>query len=330
MTIIDVPNNINALVNSVSLTGVTVLKDNKYKARHAGYKVVEQVPTKGFRLIKKPPANKQKKKVKPKECKKVFEFTQATAQAVKKVFSYKVNKKEVSHRIRNMVNQMKGEKRLFFWTVTFPSGTSDDTAFVCFNKWLTRLRRDLNLRSYIWVAERQDGKRLDDKDKMATGTIHFHIAIHQRICVQKANKFMRACLFTCIDNNEINYSREAAKNYNGVDIAKDRKTKKVVNFALQNKSKSLVTYITKYVSKNKGEFPHLAYHCSRDYSNLVICFRATAQEFTKVDWNTRLKVEPIFENEFIIFYGWITGPPKVVSDYLAFVNQTIIHLVTNK
>jgi len=235
---------------------------------------------------------------------------------------YSVNKKEVTHRIRNYVNAIKTEHKLYFWTITFPAGTTDDTAFICFNKWLTRVRKELNLRSYLWITERQDGKRLTDSSKQATQTIHFHIAIHQRICVQKANRFMRACLFTSIDNGEIQYSRTAAKNYNGVDIAKDRTTKRVINFAKRNKQKALTNYLTKYLSKTNQQFKHLAWHCSRDYSNIITSIRITWEEFQSLHVEQMLTTKATVISEWFTFFSWAKEPPPKLLSYLAFANQT--------
>jgi len=327
MHILKAPKYSEDMTAGISLTGITKLNDSIFKTRHGGSKSVIWKP-KGELLLKKNDLQEKERlaQLKPKRKKKV-ELTVEPIKPIRKKGKYQVNKKEVSHRIRNMVNQMKGEKKLYFWTITFPDNTTDDTAFILFNKWLTRCRRDLKLKSYIWVAERQDGKRLKDKSKAATNTIHFHIAIHQRMCVKKANKFMRACLFTCIDNKEIIYTREAAKNYNGVDIAKDRKTRKVINFALKNKGKSLSHYLTKYVTKNDSEFKHLAYHCSRDYSNLILNFRLTDAELDGIYLDEYLDTKEPFVNEWITFYRWKKQPPDIVCKYLAFVNQVVINLV---
>ena len=141
------------------------------------------------------------------------------------------------------MNQMRGEKMLYFWTITFPENTTDDTAYILLNKWLTRLRTEKMLKEYLWVGERQENN-----------TIHFHMVINQKMNVQKANKYMRASIMHRINKGEIIYDRIAAMRYNGVDIAKDRKTKRVTNFAKQNKEKSLSNYLTKYVTKNNRTF----------------------------------------------------------------------------
>jgi len=305
----------------LSMTGATILRETKFKARHGGTKIIVQRPDLGL-ILKKNDTTTIKEITKRKKVKKIDPNNEIIqVEKVKIIKYYSVNKTQVSHRIRNFVNQMTSERKLYFWTITFPAGTSDDTAFICFNKWLTRVRKELNLNSYLWITERQDGKKLEDQSKTATQTIHFHIAIHQRMCVQKANRYMRACLFTCIDKGEIEYSRQQAKSYNGVDIAKDRKTKRVINFAKNDKQKALTNYLTKYLSKSNQSFQHLAWHCSRDYSNLITSIRITMDEFIKTTYETLLPIKPTINSEWFEFYGWSTGPPVKLLQYLSFVNQ---------
>jgi len=302
---------------SISLTGVTFLKQGAYKQRHGGLKEIVEKPVEGFMLAKNDKMELERLAMIPVRKKKIDTVTPQTHIKPRLQKQYTINKKQITHRIRNYTNQMKGEKLLYFWTVTFPLATSDDTAFVLLNKWLTRLRKEKLLTSYLWVSERQKNS-----------TIHFHIALHKRMCVKKANRYMRACIFTCIDNKEINYSRTDAIRYNGVDISKSRKTNRVTNFAKKKNEKSLVTYLTKYVSKNEGTFTHLAWHCSRDYSNLVINIRCTSNEFVKGKFNTQCQVEVLFETEWYIFKPWSNGPPENLLTYLAFANQTIISLLS--
>jgi hypothetical protein len=309
------------MVVQLSLTGATVLTQSKFKARHGGSKEIVQRPDTGL-LLKKNEQKSTTEKFKSKKRKKLPTLPlEAPVKKISQQRFYSVNKKEVTHRIRNFVNSMTTERKLYFWTITFPPTTTDDTAFILFNKWLTRCRKELNLRSYLWVTERQTGERLNDESKKATGTIHFHIAVHQRICVQKANRFMRACIFTSIDNGEINYSRTQAKNYNGVDIAKDRNTKRVINFAKKNKQKSLVNYITKYVTKNNGSFTHLAWHSSRDYSNLITSIRITMDEYIQSGFRNRLQDKPTIISEWFSFFAWTADPPSTLLQYLSYVNE---------
>jgi hypothetical protein len=318
MQLIKLPITLDAMTAQVTMTGLTILKSGRYKDRHGGLKEFTQLPTNQFLLKKNVPKEslqisnlKQVKKKVPTPTRKVKTLD-------KPVRNYTIKKKEVTHRIKNFVNQMQNEKKLFFWTITFPLGTSDDIAFICYNKWLTRVRKELNLRSYLWITERQ-----------VNGTIHFHITIHQRLCVRKANQFMRACLFTCIDNKEISYSREAAKNYNGVDIAKNRKSRKVINFAQKKSTKALVSYLTKYITKNNGSFKHLAWHSSRDYSNLCISVRISEHELLNTNTLQFFKKTPLFSSDWMDFYSWIGEPPKEFLKYLSQLNHNIVSQINS-
>lgn len=310
--ILDIPFNHHQMTAGISLTGITVLTQSAYKSRHSLNKELSQIPGVGIVLKKDDYTLKKVVKKKKRVLKKsIFEEVIRVKSDPKEKF-YQVNKKEVTHRIRNFVNFMRGKKELYFWSVTFPLATSDDTAFLLMNKWLTRLRQEKMLRSYLWITERQKN-----------GTIHFHMAVNHRMDVKKANKFMRACLFTCIDNQEIIYSRADAVKYNGIDISKDRKTGRVTNFAKKSKDRSLVAYLTKYVTKNQESFKHLAWHSSRDYSHIVIQFRLTESELLKSQILLLCDDSKIFVNEWFVFHPWKGGPPGQVTRYLSDINYHI-------
>ena len=310
MQLLEVPFHYDAMVHSLSLTGVTLLKKGKYKQRHSLPPSLVQVPRAGIKLTKHTDAMPVKKVIKKKQ---VTNNAVLPPKIDKPPRLYFVDKKQVQHRIKNYVLGMPGEKVLYFWTITFPPAVTDDTAHILFNKWLTRLRFEKMIRSYIWVTERQKN-----------GTIHFHIVVNRRMCIKKANKFMRASIMHCINEGSITYDRIAAMRYNGVDIAKDRKTGRVVNFAKQNKQKSLANYLTKYVTKNNTGFTHLAWHCSRDYSNIVIAVRVTEREWATTNISTFINQNKLFENEWVIFYKWNNSPPPEFEKYIAQVNNQII------
>lgn len=309
---LSLPNITSPMHHSLSLTGLTVLKKASFKARHNIAAPFAQDGKNQIVRIPKKPAPKKKITDEPTEPKP------------KKERFYSLDKKQIRHRIHNFANQMKGEKLLFFWTVTFPAGTSDDTAYILLNTWLTRLRKEFNLKHYLWVAERQTGERLKDHTKKATNTIHFHLTFNQRICVKKANKFMRASIMHSINKGLIQFDRQTATRYNGIDIAKDRKTKRVINFAKKNKQRSLSRYLTEYVTKNESTFKKLAWHCSRSYSNLVTCVRVSSSEWIHTNTSLFFEDKPLFENELIIFYKWKGEPPAEFHSYLASVNNEIL------
>jgi hypothetical protein len=232
--------------------------------------------------------------------------------------SYSVNKKEVRQRLLAMRNTQRGSKELYFWTVSFPANTSDDLCYQAFNTWLTSLRKYKMLKHYLWVCERQE-----------IGTIHFHIAIPHRMCVQRANAMMRGTLKNMAKEGLIPYSAadKQIRKYNGVDIAKNRKTKRVTNFAIKKGERALTVYLTKYVTKNDTEFTHLAWHNSRAFSALFTGVTFTLAEFTKLGFHHFLNRVRIFKMEFATFIPWLYGPPPIVEDHLFQLNtyvQTVL------
>ena len=239
---------------------------------------------------------------------------------------YRVNKKEVRGRLLSYLNTMQGKKELYFWTVTFPAGTLDDIAYKIFNIWLTSLRKHRMLRDYLWIAERQDGKRNDYKQ--ATNTVHFHIAIPHRMPVQRANAMMQGTLKTFAKRGDIPFTVHQCRRYNGVDIAKNRKTGRVVNFAIKKGSRALANYLTKYVTKNDGGFSHLAWHNSRGYSSLFTGVTFTINEFTRFGFSPFLDRTNIIDiGDFAKFIPWREGPPPLFADHLYQLNSYIQSLL---
>jgi len=249
------------------------------------------------------------------------EETEITGKKERKKGCYKINKVEVRNRIQMYNRTGRGKKELYFWTITFPPCVTDALAYQAFNTWLTALRQKKMLKEYLWIAERQDGKRLQDETKQATNTIHFHIAIPHKMSAQEANRMMRTTLTGFVKNNLIAWSTHQCKRYNGVHIAKSRKTNRVTNFAIKKGARSLGNYLSKYVTKNDAEFEHLAWHNSRGYSNLFIGVTFTVEEVQKNGFKELLIKKSIIENEFFMFFAWSNGPPDKLMDHLTELND---------
>lgn len=307
---------------SVSVKGVTHLLQGHYKRRHGGSKEILQQPVSGFipqkeYYIKRPweveKKQKARKKLQPAPPAAVPEKPKKICSRLK---AYRIDRKQVTHRILNYINQMSGEKLLYLWTVTFPKGTSDNTAFLLLNKWLTRLRKEKMLKEYLWITERQENK-----------TLHYHIAINNRMDVKKANRFMRAAIMTSIDKKEIEWNRTDAAKYNGVDISKNRKTRRVTNFAKQKNQKALSNYLTKYISKSNDTFQHLAWHNSRGYSNLIISVNLLPSEYHNSTISKQINLDNPIQTDFYVFFRWLNGPPESLMKYLAHCNQKVMILL---
>jgi hypothetical protein len=174
------------------------------------------------------------------------------------------------------------------------------------------LRQKKWLREYLWVAERQQN-----------GTIHFHAAIPHRLSIVAANNAMRVTLATAAKRKEINFSVYQCKRYNGIDIAKNRTTRRVTNFAIKKGSRSLSNYLTKYVTKNDSTFNHLAWHNSRGFSSLFTGITFTTAEFIGYGFRQLVKPGVIINNEYFMFFGWKDEPPRAVMKHLFEINSWI-------
>lgn len=223
---------------------------------------------------------------------------------------YKINKKEVRQRLLGFMNTMKGKRELYFWTVSFPQGMSDELCYQAYNTWLTSLRKYKMLKEYLWVAERQQN-----------GTCHFHIGIPHRMDVYRANRMMAGTLKGLARKGELKESIHKLSRYNGVDIAKNRKTGRVVNFAIKKGSRALATYLTKYVTKNDGGFKHLAWHNSRGYSGLFTGVTFTLQEYINNGFGQYLNRKKIVQMEFATFIPWLVDPPPKLTQHLYELNS---------
>ena len=312
MKYLDLPTTLEDMTVSLGMNGVTILTKSRFKARHKGLTDIVQVPRTGFIMKPKKIPDHRKKKRQSRLPKLLKNNSDQCNEKKVRIAKYHIDKTEVTSRIKGYLNQMRGEKMLYFWTVTFPNTTSDDTAYILLNKWLTRLRTEKMLKEYLWIAERQENN-----------TIHFHMVINQKMNVQKANKYMRASIMHSINKGEIMYSRLDAMRYNGVDIAKDRKTRRVTNFAKGNKQKSLSNYLTKYITKNNSTFTHLAWHSSRGYSNLITAVRFTMSEYSKGNVEQLVDNEKPIVHEFYTFRRWKGSPPKDLLTYLGLLNHSI-------
>jgi hypothetical protein len=160
---------------------------------------------------------------------------------------YVLNKKEVRKRLLVLFETRAFKYTKRFWTISFPLHISEPDRYRILNIFLTRLRRDYELKHYIWVAERHEN-----------GTLHFHLITNITHDVQELNGILKASVINIAKSLDSIELVEAAERYNGFDIAKKKGKDK----------KSIAAYITKYVTKNNSEFTGLAWYCSKSVSNL--------------------------------------------------------------
>jgi hypothetical protein len=243
--------------------------------------------------------------------------------STEKCRKYYVNEKLISARVYAYVSAMKIPV-LHMVTISFPPLVTEDQAIRYLNTWLTVCRETLHLREYLRVSERQEN-----------GTIHFHLMVPQYFNIVKANRAMMVILLSEIRKGVLNWHPKGAKKYNGVDIAKDRKTKKVTNFGEPKKRRNLVSYITKYVSKGRkpkmegdadNGFSHLAWHNSRGFSSMFTGISLTEAEGKFLGLRNLLNFAKKFVGEFFTWLPWsANNPPDIFTKVLRTANQAIMY-----
>jgi hypothetical protein len=299
-----------------TLTGLTRLKEGRYKSRYqlgGGYANTAQ-----GHIIEKPKTAPVSKLSKLSAGEKRYQKPRKN--------TYGIAKQIIRNRMRAMVNMLQQstarirKPKLYFFTVSFLAGTADDLCYQVYNTWLTELRQQGLLLSYLWVAERQKN-----------GTIHYHLAIPHYMNTPKANRIMRKILMDQKNKGNLpDWDRKKLMKYNGVDIAKNRDTKRPVNFASNKKQKALAQYLTKYITKNDTEMNRLAWHCSRDWSALIIGMSFTRSELGKFVTGRMLDRDTL-ETEYAEFYRWTNfKPPEKFARHLGEMNYDLLHYVTGK
>jgi len=325
MNILKEPPTRQQLQFGLSLTGITYLKERQYRRRHIG-KGNSYISGKGD-IITTTAARIEEKILSPilkNTHKKTGSSPQATGisnertgiKDTKKI--YRIKKSLVKHRLLNLINALPKTQPLHFVTVTFPNTISDEIAYKVFNTWLTRCRKAKLISSYLWIAERQK-----------IGTIHFHIAIPDYFKVWLANRYMQQCLTTQVRKQQLNWNIQAAKRYNGVDLAKIKGTNRVNNFNCRKGKKSLSNYLTKYITKNNTEFNRLAWHNSRDFGVVITKVTCTKAELLSSGMLAELDTTKPFISNYIIFYKWKTSPPNQLKEYLSQLNSTLLAQLHN-
>ena len=225
---------------------------------------------------------------------------------------YRLNKKLIRGRIfAYLLTQKKPVAH--FVTISFPQTMTDDGGYQALNAWLTYCRKYLHLREYLFVAERQKN-----------GTIHFHLLVPQFLNVQKANRAMAGILKTMIRRGKLDWNIYACKKYNGVDLAKNRKTKRVTNFALQGARKALTNYILKYISKNDEAFTHYAWHNSRGFSAMMLSVSLTEAEAKYLQIRAGLDLTRIRATEYAFFVPWAGTAAPWFTELLRTINRAIL------
>lgn len=219
----------------------------------------------------------------------------------------KINKTKVRGKMYALFNLKCSQKFIAFYSVSFPQGTTDNQAFICWNYWLTCLRKKYDLTNYVWVSERQKNN-----------TLHFHMLTNNYLPILQVNRAMAIIINNQVKINNMNWLNSSLEKYNGVDVdsiynsKRHKKSGKTMNPVQVREWIS--KYITKYVTKNNEKFEHLCWHCSRSVS---ILFTSEVLPITRAieienklpdyDWHYYVIKSDYFEVKVFLF----VPPPEL-------------------
>lgn len=282
-------------------TGLTALHSHKFNTRYSGSKKYGvdadgQLYSKKART--KPPAEHNPEK---------------------QTRKYSINKRQIRKRLTALINTKKRGQGLWFYTVTFPIKTPNDIRYKVLNSFLTSLRQTSEKVSYLWIAEYQKN-----------GSLHYHIAIDKYYNIKWTNSLVKNLLIYYVRKGQHFTTATALQRYNGVDIAKDRKTRRVVNFANDTKGKALGLYLSKYISKTEATNNRQMWQCSKSVSSLFTELLITSDEVFRLFASCIDINNPIYTDEFSSFFPWIKKPPPEVLHLIRQVNISVLDSVFSK
>lgn len=164
---------------------------------------------------------------------------QAKRKRTLEVLGYRVNASKVKRRIW-LLFLMPSVTNLYFLTITFPQGTTDDCCKWLLNTVLTNLKKQGYFKNYLWVSERQQN-----------GTIHYHFFITQYTPASNIQSAISASLTTAYKKGLSTYPPAKCSNYQGFFFSKN-KHGRVQNLKTLNKNKRKLVagYCAKYVAKD--------------------------------------------------------------------------------
>ena|GEM_PF-5121172 len=167
--------------------------------------------------------------------------------------------------------QAYGASTCTFLTLTFINKIYDKQAQKVLNKFLTVLRARFSDLSYLWVAERQNGKR--NGYSHCTGNVHYHVLCNRVLPVSAVNGlWIRQQVREGIIHPAIaeNICRPGFKIAQLTDAELQQFLNPVDIDRIQDES-ACAGYLVKYMAKSDDVFESQVWNCSRDVS--AMCTR---------------------------------------------------------
>lgn len=174
--------------------------------------------------------------------------------------TYKMNKGKFKAKAFAYATLRKSMCFLAFYSVSFPAGISDDTAYKILNSCLSVLRKKHGLKSYLWVFERQEN-----------GTGHYHILTNDFMYIRDVNEVFASSIDYYVKRGEATWGKSSRIKYNGVDVKSVVKKGTTRNPLTRSEVIEKVTrYLSKYMSKQDAPCTHRVWFCSRAVSALFV------------------------------------------------------------
>ncbi len=162
-------------------------------------------------------------------------------------------------------------KKLSFLTLTFVNKVDDVMALKILGQFLDTVKKQDKNFQYLWVAERQT------KNVVFEGNVHFHLITNKYWKIEKLWKYW------------IDVQRK-----NGV-IVRDENFKPSSAFDAKGitskNTKGVISYVTKYVTKNESQFRFQPWNCSKKISQLYTSYYS--------DFSIIKQLEKLEEEDFI-------------------------------
>jgi hypothetical protein len=146
-------------------------------------------------------------------------------------------------------------KKLSFVTLTFLNQVSDEVAVDTLRKFIDNVKKRSKDFQYLWVAERQT------KNSEFPDNVHFHLVTNKYWDIEKWWNYW----IDLQKKNGILPRSEDFKPSSAFDVKQ----------ISSNNIRTISSYITKYITKNKAEFKCQVWNCSRKVSHLYTDFYTT-------------------------------------------------------
>jgi hypothetical protein len=175
---------------------------------------------------------------------------------------------------RKIIALSQVHEKLTFLTLTFVNQVEDKKAVKVLRSFLDNAGNRFKDFQYLWVAERQT-KNLTFKDN-----IHFHLITNKYWSIAKWwNYWLDIQAKHGISPREENFRPGSAFN---------------VRLIKSDNTKSIGSYLTKYVTKNADKFGCQVWNCSKKISRLYTCFYSGIQIIRKFE---RLQEQGLLDGE---------------------------------